>query len=407
MDECHYLDTSKMINFDVDKISCEVDAVSTFDDSPITYETLSPTNKEWKITDALQSKLRVYLKSPCSHGHFYPPPSYWNIQKAFMEESGFIIRQSSVPYAHGKKSKAGSSFADARGNGIFCGRQGICQGTQLVFMGLIYHGKFDLHAMKNLWTDRNKNDINILHRSPQADFEGHILEVEDDLFILGHPGCATSMFNQNPNDVLNHCEIKDNSSAIIEFNVPGFAFTEMYLLYDGKIKMNKRPIVSIVPVSLFVAGEPTKSLFQRNEKTPFHILQAETTKLPGDKKKKLPPAPPPPPPVPSSVQTEKQSSDPSPKISTNSGSISNSTNYGRIPFTSGNQNSSSSSSSPSSSSSSSSSPSSSSSSPLSKIDILANLTIKEIYELCNKHNLRTVPKRPQLIGSLLKPRKKH
>ena len=287
MDECHYLDTSKMINFDVDKISCEVDAVSTYDDSPITYVNLSPTNKEWKITDALQSKLRVYLKSPCSHGHFYPPPSYWNIQKAFMEESGLIIRQSSVPYAHGKKSKAGSSFADARGNGMFCGRQGICQGTQLVFMGLIYHGKFDLHAMKDLWTDRNKNDINIFHRSPQADFEGHILEVEDNLFILGHPGCATSMFNQNPHDVLNHCEIKDNSSAIIEFCAPGFSFTEMYLLYDGKIKMNKRPIVSIVPVSLFVAGQPAKSLFQRNEKTPFHILQAETTKLPGGKIRNL------------------------------------------------------------------------------------------------------------------------
>ena len=170
---------------------------------------------------------------------------------------------------------------------MFCGRQGICQGTQLVFMGLIYHGKFDLHAMKDLWTDRNKNDINILHRSPQADFEGHILEVEDNLFILGHPGCATSMFNQNPHDVLNHCEIKDNSSAIIEFCAPGFSFTEMYLLYDGKIKMNKRPIVSIVPVSLFVAGQPAKSLFQRNEKTPFHILQAETTKLPGDKKRNL------------------------------------------------------------------------------------------------------------------------
>jgi hypothetical protein len=44
---------------------------------------------------------------------------------------------------------------------------------------------------------------------------------------------------------------------------------------------------------------------------------------------------------------------------------------------------------------------------LSKIDILANLTIKEIYALCNKHNLITVPRRPQLIRSMLTPRKKH
>ena len=95
-------------------------------------------------------------------------------------------------------------------------------------MGLIYHGEFDLHAMKELWTECNKDDPNVANRSPYSGFEEHIVEVKQNLFIIGHPGCPITMLNENPHSVLNHCTIQDNTSAIIEFNDPALAFTEIF-----------------------------------------------------------------------------------------------------------------------------------------------------------------------------------
>ena len=68
------------------------------------FESLVPTNKEWKISDDIQRNLHKYLRSQESHGQFYPPPKYWDIQQAFMKESGFMIRNSNITYAKGLKS---------------------------------------------------------------------------------------------------------------------------------------------------------------------------------------------------------------------------------------------------------------------------------------------------------------
>jgi hypothetical protein len=165
--------------------------------------------------------------------------------------------------------------------------------------------------MKELWTECNKDDPNVAHRSPQSGFEGHIFEVKEKLFIIGHPGCPTSMFNENPHSVLNHCTIQDNTSAIIEFNDPALAFTEIFLQYGGKIQINRRINVPapkavtdlVLEGNIFRADKPvaTKilSVFEKNEKKPFHELQAETTSMPSAKKIKLStPSPTPASPVP-------------------------------------------------------------------------------------------------------------
>jgi hypothetical protein len=297
VDECILIEKSKLLDLDPEARCFKVKfETSLLEEIPIPVY-LAPTNKEWKITETMHISLRKYLISPYSHGQFYPPPIYWNIQKAFMEESGLIMRESSVPFANYKKLK------DARGNGTFCGRQGICKGTQLVFMGLIYHGQFDLQAMKELWRECNKDDPNVAHRLPQDDFEGHIVEVQMNLFIIGHPGCATTMFNEHPIGYLNHCAIRDNLSAIIEFQESGFAFTEIFLNYCGKINMNRRMNVSVAKAvtdlviegDRFVAGKTStetkkKSKFDEDEEKKFPVLQAENTLMPPSaKKRKIPP----------------------------------------------------------------------------------------------------------------------
>ena len=217
-----------------DRIAYERNFISSFAENIAISISLFPTNKEWKIDESMQISLRSFLESPHSHGHFYPPPISWNHQKEFMEESGLIIRDSCVPYAKGKKNKSGN--IDLRGKGTFCGHSGILEGTQLVFMGLIYHGVFDLVEMKKLWTSCNADDPNSFNKLPQFDFEGHILEVKSNLFIIGHPGCATTMLNENPMLGLNQCVIAKDSPAIIEFRHPVLCFTEIFLLYGENIK---------------------------------------------------------------------------------------------------------------------------------------------------------------------------
>ena len=122
------LEKSTYVNLKVEAIGIGSDQMFTAllqEDIPMTIS-LKPSKRDFKISEALQNNLREYLISCHSHGQFYPPARYWNIQQAFMEESWLIIRESCVPYANMRKSKAGPSYIDVRDNVTFCGRPGIC-----------------------------------------------------------------------------------------------------------------------------------------------------------------------------------------------------------------------------------------------------------------------------------------
>ena len=106
------------------------------------------------------------------------------------------------------------------------------------------------------------------------------------------------MLNENPIDLLNICAIQDNCSAIIEFDEAGFAYTEIFLQYGGKIQMKQRMNRSVTKSvsslisegNRFSAGQPAKeakkpTLFEINEHRSFSLLQAETTTMPAAKKK--------------------------------------------------------------------------------------------------------------------------
>jgi hypothetical protein len=190
-------------------------------------QSLYPTNCERKIANVTQVHLRKYLHNKCSHGTMYPPSPMWKVQEAFLKASGTIALDSDVPFHKGTQ-KLLNSVSDPRGLGFYSGPHGMLQGTQLVFMGLIYHGEYDVKQMKSLWQSSDfRSECNL---DDFPNWERLIFTINPDLFIIGHPKCITSMFNHHPTMSQNHCFLIADV-AIIEFKSIGLSCVEVFLDY--------------------------------------------------------------------------------------------------------------------------------------------------------------------------------
>ena len=190
-------------------------------------QSLYPTNCERKIANVTQVHLRKYLHNKCSHGTMYHPSPMWKVQEAFLKASGTIALDSDVPFHKGTQ-KLLNSVSDPRGLGFYSGPHGMLQGTQLVFMGLIYHGEYDVKQMKSLWQSSDfRSECNL---DDFPNWERLIFTINPDLFIIGHPKCITSMFNHHPTMSQNHCFLIADV-AIIEFKSIGLSCVEVFLDY--------------------------------------------------------------------------------------------------------------------------------------------------------------------------------
>jgi hypothetical protein len=198
-------------------------------------QSLYPTNCERKIANVTQVHLRKYLHNKCSHGTMYPPSPMWKVQEAFLKASGTIALDSDVPFHKGTQ-KLLNSVSDPRGLGFYSGPHGMLQGTQLVFMGLIYHGEYDVKQMKSLWQSSDfRSECNL---DDFPNWERLIFTINPDLFIIGHPKCITSMFNHHPTMSQNHCFLIADV-AIIEFKSIGLSCVEVFLDYGTCLPLKK------------------------------------------------------------------------------------------------------------------------------------------------------------------------
>ena len=245
-------------------------------------QSLYPTNCERKIANVTQVHLRKYLHNKCSHGTMYPPSPMWKVQEAFLKASGTIALDSDVPFHKGTQ-KLLNSVSDPRGLGFYSGPHGMLQGTQLVFMGLIYHGEYDVKQMKSLWQSSDfRSECNL---DDFPNWERLIFTINPDLFIIGHPKCITSMFNHHPTMSQNHCFLIADV-AIIEFKSIGLSCVEVFLDYGTclplstikKVKRKRAKVeLAALSVSTSAAANTVSSstaAFDAREAKPFDELQA-------------------------------------------------------------------------------------------------------------------------------------
>jgi hypothetical protein len=176
-------------------------------------------------------KCKEFLEHPDSHGSLYPPEEVARIQVAFLVNAGVSWRPSGV-----KSNPKFGAYADV-GNGIFNGPRILPALTELLFMGVIYHGKYDRTAMETL-------HANTWNCGPDEEYADRILQIKkDSIYILGYKHLFTSLFNEDPTLSKNNIKILSNPSiGLLRFEGEVKPYTELTVSYGDSILCDLSPV---------------------------------------------------------------------------------------------------------------------------------------------------------------------
>ena len=173
-----------------------------------------------------------YLQHPDSDGCLYPPAPISQLQQAFLMESNVTIQESSV-----KHNKKFGSERNVIGQGIFNGPGILPAGTELLYMGVIYHGVYDEQKMEEKLT----NVFSVLTMGPDSDFKNRILEIKKDaIYILGYQHLITSLINEAPSVAQNGFTMKSEPSiGLLYLNRDMQPYEELTLHYGTSIVLQE------------------------------------------------------------------------------------------------------------------------------------------------------------------------
>ena len=154
----------------------------------------------------------------------YIPEEIFRLQVAFFMDAGITKRASGV-----KRNKKFGAAAEV-GNGIFNGPRILPASTELLFTGVIFHGKYDRVAMGYLHAETWDCE-------PDDQFADRILQIKkDSIYILGYHHLFTSFFNEEATLAKNNIRILSNPSiGLLRVEREVNPYTELTVSYGDSL----------------------------------------------------------------------------------------------------------------------------------------------------------------------------
>ena len=172
--------SSTLINFSADASDCptfgdDCNGLYLTNENPHSSAMDFPLFKQpllsFRLSTADMNTCKDFLEHKDSHGLFYPPHPLSSLQLAFLMESKISLQDSTV-----KINKKFISYKSGVGQGIFNGPRIMASDTELLYMGVIYHGIYDEAKMEavlvNACCVNSDQKDNNLYGSYSADQKG-------------------------------------------------------------------------------------------------------------------------------------------------------------------------------------------------------------------------------------------
>jgi hypothetical protein len=272
---------STLINFSADATDCptfgdDCNGLSLTDENQNSSSMDFPLFKRplisFRLSTADMNTCKDFLEHKDSHGLFYPPQPLSSLQYAFLMESEISLQDSTV-----KINKKFFSYKSGAGKGIFNGPRIMACDTELLYMGVIYHGIYDEDKMEEILV--NACSVNL--DGKDHNFMDRILEIKkDEIYILGYQHLFTSLFNEHPTPSQNIIRIISNPSiGLLRIGKEVLPFEELTLNYGDVLckgdihtipeSQSKRTRTAPIRYSASVAAPSKGKKRGRNNSTPL------------------------------------------------------------------------------------------------------------------------------------------